>query len=299
MLPRSLALALLALVALTLVVPGCKPAAGKSCGADDKPTCVDGNTLLECKSGTWRSTACLGPKGCAVDAKSYSCDTSVGRVGDACSDEKSLACTADKKTQLRCKGGKWKASAQCTGESGCSVSSFFAMCPGAVHVVGDECEPPKDAASKSFSCSTDRKAVLLCKGGQWKSVERCLGKNGCDPSAISVRCDGPVGAAGELCDVGDKPDYACSPDGKAEMVCAASGWKVEHKCLGKKGCSASVLGVECDRSIVELGEVCAKEGNAACSTDGKTILECKGGKFTKSKVCPRGCKLESIFVSCN
>ena len=36
-------------------------------------------------------------------------------------------------------------------------------------------------------------------------------------------------------------------------------------------------------TIQELGAPCALEDDAACSTDGKTILQCKGGKFTLIK----------------
>ena len=298
MIRRVLAPALLAVVSLLLVAPGCSPKPGKSCDAKDQPTCMDPATALECREGTWVASPCLGPKGCVATPDDFGCDTSFSKIGDACTKESRYACSVDKKDQLRCKGGKWVSVAQCTKDPGCAPNSFLNSCPGAVSKEGDECEPPSDAKKKSYTCSVDKKSALLCKDGKWKSIQQCLGKNGCDSDLFSVKCDGPVAKDGDFCEVEDTPDYACSPDGKAEMICTAKGWSVAKKCRGEEGCTSSILGIKCDVSVMDPGEACDHEGAAVCSTDGKTILECKGGKFTKSTVCTTKCKVSSISISC-
>ena len=247
--------------------------------------------LLECKDGTWLAAPCLGPGGCKSDPKDFSCDTSFSKAGDACTKETRYACSTDKKDRLRCKGGKWVSTAQCTKEPGCDPGNFLNGCPGAVSSEGDECDMGSDPKKKSYTCSVDKKAVLLCKDGKWKATEQCLGKDGCDSTMFSVKCDGPTAKVGDYCDFEDTPDYACSQDKKAELICKADGWGVAKKCLGAEGCSTSILGVKCDASVMEPGDTCEKDGAAACSTDGKTILECKGGKFQKDKVCPTKCKI--------
>ncbi|MFO0589005.1 MAG: hypothetical protein U0441_15755 [Polyangiaceae bacterium] len=298
MIRRVLAPALLAAVTLLLVVPGCSPKPGKTCDAKDQPICLDPATALECREAVWVASPCLGPKGCVATPDDFACDTSYSKIGDPCTKETRYACSVDKKDQLRCKGGKWVSVAQCTKEPGCEPSSFLNSCPGAVSKEGDECDPGSDPKKKSYTCSVDKKAALLCKDGKWKSTEQCLGKDGCDSSMFTVKCDGPVAKEGDFCELEETPDYACSPDGKAEMICTAKGWGVAKKCRGAEGCTSSILGVKCDVSVMDPGEACDHEGSAVCSTDGKTILECKGGKFQKSTVCSTACKVTSISITC-
>ena len=300
---KTLAFLICGAVSLLFVAPGCSPKPGKSCGEGDKPVCLDPSTALECKGGTWQAAPCLGPDGCKSDESKIACDVTLAKTGDTCreKDDKRYSCTGDKKTQLRCKNSKWAVTAQCTGESGCDAKGIFANCSGSVSNEGDECDAPKDATRKNYTCSIDKKSMLVCKDGKWKAVEQCLGKDGCDSLGMIVRCNGPTAKAGAECDPGEKPDYACSDDGKAELVCGSgvAKWTVEHACRGAKGCTSSVLGIECDTSIRELDEACAKDGAAACAVDGKTVLECKDGKMQKSKVCPTACKVDSLFISCD
>ncbi len=280
------------------IVSGCSPKPGKSCSSNDKPTCLDAATLLECKDGVWLASGCLGPKGCESNEKEYACDTSLAKAGDVCTKESRYSCSTDKKAQLRCKAGKWTTMAQCTKEPGCNVGSFLNSCPGAVANEGDECDMGTDPKKKSYLCTTDKKSALLCKDGKWKAIEQCLGKDGCGSSMFSIKCDGPTAKVGDDCDFEDKPDYACSADGKAQLICKANGWALDKNCRGKEGCTTSVLGIKCDASVMEPGEACAKDGSAACSTDGKTILECKGGKFEKVKECPKSCSVGFATISC-
>lgn len=292
--------AFFALAALLLVASGCSPKPGGSCDESQRPnTCLDPKTRLHCEAGVWKQQSCLGPKGCDGDERDAKCDTTVANEKDACFAEKAYSCSPDKQTELRCKGGAWAPVAQCPGPSGCDASGFFVRCDGALVTEGGECEVGKDAARKSYGCSLDKKAALLCKDGKWTRFEECLGEKGCETRAMSIDCSGPVAKPGDLCDPGDRPDYACSADGKARVVCdKESTWRLDRACLGEKGCSSSVLGVQCDASVVPPGEACTTEGNAACSTDGKTVLECKAGKYVTSRKCGKACKVTSLFVEC-
>jgi len=300
MVRRILAHALFAAVSLLFIAPGCSPKPGKSCDAKDRPTCLDPQTLLDCRDGTWVAAPCLGPQGCQSTPDDFACDTSFSKVGDTCSKDKDThyACSTDKKDQLRCNRGKWVSIAQCTKDPGCSPTNIINSCPGAVSKEGDDCYVGSDPKKKSYTCSIDKKSALICREGKWKATEQCLGKDGCDSSLFTVKCDGPVAKPGDFCEFENEADYACTPDGKAEVVCTAAGWTLAKKCRGEEGCTSSILGVKCDTSVMDPGEVCEHEGAAVCSTDGKTILECKGGKFEKSTVCTTKCKVSTVSVSC-
>lgn len=302
MLKKFVAFATWGAMSLLLVATGCSPKPGKSCNENDHSVCMDPGTALECKGGTWQAIGCLGAKGCKADESHAVCDVTVAKAGDACreKDEKRYSCSTDKKSQLRCKGGKWVTVAQCTAEPGCNVESFLNSCPGAVSNEGDECEAPTEKDKKRFTCSTDKKSVLVCRDGKWKSVEQCMGAKACNSAMFAVDCDGPTAKANEDCESGEKPDYACAADGKSQLVCApgATKWAVNSACLGAEGCTSSILGVKCDRTIRNAGDACTKDGDAACSTDGKTVLECKNGKMEKSKECPKKCEVSPLYIQC-
>lgn len=303
MLRKSLVFFWAAAVALLLVAPGCSPKPGDKCKEAGNPVCLDKATAIECRGGTWQTAGCFGPDGCVSTDAKFSCDVSLAKAGDSCRehDDKRYSCTVDKKTQLRCRDGKWTAMAQCTGDSGCDAKGIFANCADPVSNEGDVCDPPEDAKKKSYTCSVDKKTMLLCKEGKWKAIEQCLAKEGCSAAAFRVRCNGPTAKAGDECDPSEEADYACSSDGKSQLICKAGEpkWTVNAACRGKEGCTSSILGVKCDRSIRELDEACVKDGDAACSVDGKTVLECKDGKMKKAKVCPTACKVDSLYVSCD
>jgi hypothetical protein len=195
----------------------------------------------------------------------------------------------------------WTAVARCSSPRApaCDASGILVQCSGALVTEGGECDVDKDEKRKHYGCSTDKKAELLCKDGRWTRIRQCLAPEGCDSMLLSISCKGPTAKPGDLCDPGDKPDYACSADGKATIVCqGAPAWRIDRACLGEKGCTSSILGIECDTSVAALGEACGKEGNAACSMDGKTVLECKSGKYAVSHKCRKACKVSGVLVHC-
>jgi len=54
--------------------------------------------------------------------------------------------------------------------------------------------------------------------------------------------------------------------------------------------------VRCDRSLAEVGDPCA--GASACSTDSRSFLVCREGRFVAGADCPAGCTVEGDRVSC-
>lgn len=286
-----------------LAFAGCKPAPGRSCSADsDSVLCLDPQTRLSCEGEKWQSESCLGPAGCEVSGRFVKCDTSIANEGAACEKDGNYSCTADKKTMLICQGRKWAFNEKCLGERGC-VAGFMAVCDSSIGVEGEICGSGTEATKGvSYGCTADKKTLLACKDRKWKRTEECVGPKGCEGmggiAGGRVTCDGPSATPGGFCVNEGKDDFACSPDKKSLVKCDTDGWKVVRSCLGPEACSASGHRVSCDDSVQPPDAACEKEGAAACSTDGKAILECKGGKFTKSRACPGACKIAGSLISC-
>jgi hypothetical protein len=298
---RWLALSLFALPLVVLASAGCdtRPREGKSCDKDkDSVKCVDPQTRASCEGEKWHVDTCLGPKGCDDKTRIVSCDMTIAAEASSCSMEDNMACAPDKTTMLRCKGGKWARAKTCSGPKACDVGGLFAWCDLANAVEGGLCESDLKENKAAYACTADKKAMLGCKDSKWKKVEGCIGELGCT-SATRVSCSGAVVNPGDFCIPGAEDDYACAIDGKSMLKCEATGWKAMRSCLGAKGCSALWNNVECDETVQELGAPCRREDEAACSTDGKTILECKSGKFAKSHVCPKACKVSYNSIGCD
>jgi hypothetical protein len=298
---RWLALSILTLPLLAVVSAGCDttPREGKSCDHDkDSVKCVDPQTRASCEGEKWHVDTCLGPKGCDDKSMLVSCDVSLAKEATPCGKENNLACTLDKTTMLRCTGGKWALSKACSGPKACAIDGFLASCDTANATEGGLCESdPEDKKAVSYSCTADKKTMLGCSDRKWKKVESCIGPSGCE--IISrVSCNGAAVKAGDFCIPGAEDDYACATDGKSSLKCDIGGWKVKRACLGPKGCSALGSSVECDDTIQEPGAACEREEEPACSTDGKTVLHCTSGKFTKSRACPKACKVDGTTISC-
>jgi hypothetical protein len=47
-----------------------------------------------------------------------------------------------------------------------------------------------------------------------------------------------------------------------------------------------------------VGDACSKDGDAACSPDGKSVVECKNGKFEATQSCDGKCVASGLFVKC-
>ncbi len=82
-------------------------------------------------------------------------------------------------------------------------------------------------------------------------------------------------------------------DGKTSLYCAKGAWQADT-CRGPKGCVEAGKIVTCDVTGNAAGDVCpaALEGFQSCAADGKSRVECKGGKYVM-EVCKGkdGCTL--------
>jgi hypothetical protein len=175
--------------------------------------------------------------------------------------------------------------------------------PYALLALGLALSACKKPAAPGHPCSNEGEALcqgtghlLICQTGAWSDVV-CGGPKGCTSTDGAITCDESVGREGEACSQG-KPHYACSADGPNRLVCSAGHWKLANTCRGPKGCEARSSLVACDDSIAQAGDPCLKEGDSACSTDGKAILTCKGGSFGQATACRSRCVAQGLNIRC-
>lgn len=159
---------------------------------------------------------------------------------------------------------------------------------------GEACKNEGEASCQSES------AIVTCTSGKWEVVS-CRGPEGCKAEGAVVKCDETLAQEGENCGSQKEEHYSCTPDKTHELRCESGKWKTVGKCGGPKGCEAKFPFVECDNSLSDVGDLCGKEDDAACSKDKTAILECKGGKFALSRKCDTGttCKASNLFVKCD
>ncbi len=162
----------------------------------------------------------------------------------------------------------------------------------------------KKPAAPGQPCSNEGEALchgttqlLACRTGTWSEVT-CGGPQGCTTSEGAVTCDESIGREGEACSPGPGARYACAAEGGRRLACAAGHWKVASTCRGPKGCEAHASRVACDDSVALAGDPCTKEGDSACSVDGKAVLACKGGVFGPSTTCRGRCVAQGLNVRC-
>src|SRR5271156_868793 len=93
---------LAALALMATLASGCKPKVGGRCSTGQM-ACEDGHGALFCEDGKYAEMTCSGPDGCVQSGKQGDCDNSIANKGDGCSEGEALACTADKKGELRCR----------------------------------------------------------------------------------------------------------------------------------------------------------------------------------------------------
>jgi hypothetical protein len=154
---------------------------------------------------------------------------------------------------------------------------------------GDSCSTQDEADCK------DDKSIVTCDQGKYIEYP-CKGPAGCKKEGVLVKCDESLGADGDACSQND--NFACTTDNASQLKCADHKWKVVSPCRGPNKCKAEGLFVKCDTTIAKAGDTCDKDGDAACSDDSKTILECKGNKFEEKQKCPSACEVKGIFVQC-
>ena len=218
------------------------------------------------------------------------------KAGDTCT--KGSAACLDEKVALSCQGDKYIES-PCKGPKGCAVVGAMVKCDVSGNASGDPCADDDDG---NGACAPGGKSQVVCRSGKY-AIEPCRGPDACTEDANSVTCDVSVAELGETCH-GMKAgsDNACSVDGKNLLTCKDNKVVLAHPCGGAEGCKVESDGIACDQSVATIGEVCEGSGGGyACDKDGKTLLQCTGGKFTKSRACKgaKGCDASGEKILCD
>jgi hypothetical protein len=157
---------------------------------------------------------------------------------------------------------------------------------------GESCDlHPRDAYC------VDDATLLACAGGRFvkQACRECRQVTHGDlVETVRVDCHAlGVGAEGASCN-GDSRDC----DGTDLVVCDAGKFR-RYPCSGPDGCSFD-HGARCDTRQAAVGASCRGDSNA-CSRDGKTMLQCKDGRFAERLPCggPKGCTFDRNDVECD
>lgn len=210
------------------------------------------------------------------------------KPGDKCTGN--VAVCGDKTTALACINGTY-VSMGCRGPLGCvKAGSAAVTCDDTVAQLGDGCDEENEVA-----CSTDKKAALECHSNKFVVGETCKGPKACVVNGEKITCDNDISDQGDPCHFDG--DFACSTDKTMAFKCINKVMTPLNSCRGAHGCRVLELPVEkkieflCDDSIATVGDPCDEEGEHACAMDKRSILVCKGTKFTPLKNCdgPKGC----------
>lgn len=102
-------------------------APGDPCREAGKVACAsDGKSIVRCDGARFvATTTCHGPSGCAMRA-GPKCDDSLAEAGDPCDLDAQIACSVDRKVELRCAGGKFTVARVC--HAPCEVRADDLFC---------------------------------------------------------------------------------------------------------------------------------------------------------------------------
>ncbi len=209
------------------------------------------------------------------------------KAGDSCS-QGEQACL-DPSTGLFCGSDNKYAAMSCQGDGkggGCSGSGTSFACDNSVSAIGDGCSQVGDVA-----CNTDHKAALECgKDNKFAVGETCKGPGGCSIKGDAITCDNDTSDVGDPCHFAG--DFACTSDQALVLRCDNHKMTPLNTCRGPKHCRVFELPQEkkvqfdCDDSIAQEGDPCDTANEQACTADKKSVLVCKGNKFTSATPCP-------------
>jgi len=208
--------------------------AGQSCNGMRAACSMDKRAELLCVDGKFIvALTCKGPEGCRLtrDGASASCDYTFADENDPCTVD-DLACSTDKKAELRCDQTKFVKIATCGGTDGCTVvpsgKGNTLTCDDHIAQNGDLCSDNGRSA-----CTVDKQSVLTCKGGHFAIAASCHGPTGCrvipNPSAgtTTIACDRNIAEVDDRCNDGAN---ACSADGTSLLTCRTGRLVVAKRC---------------------------------------------------------------------
>ncbi|MCU0689866.1 MAG: hypothetical protein MUF54_00555 [Polyangiaceae bacterium] len=113
-------------LACAALIAGCGKKPGQKCSTEGEAECTGTDKVLTCSKQVWTEIPCRGPEGCETVGAQVNCDMTFGQVGEPCDDDGNAACTPEKKSALKCTGGKWQHDGDCAG--GCKVSGTIVEC---------------------------------------------------------------------------------------------------------------------------------------------------------------------------
>lgn len=231
---RSVWFVSVVVLALSGLLPGCKPKPGDKCQGSSG-TCADKTSALACVNAVLTTISCRGAKGCTSSGHSIDCDNSFANVGDGCLTQGDVSCAADKKAAVECDQNKFKVAETCKGIKGCEVKADNQIaCDNDIADVADPCHRNGD-----FACAVDKKAVLKCADKQFGTITTCRGPKGCrvfelpEEKRVEFSCDDTVAQESDPCE--RSGEYACSVDGKSIYSCKANKYALAKACPG--GCT--------------------------------------------------------------
>jgi hypothetical protein len=212
----------------------------------------------------------------------------------ACVDAKSgLFCSSD---------GTFKAMT-CGGPSGCQQQGAKVSCDNDVATAGDGCDTPNDGA-----CTADHKVLLLCKNQVFGPIDTCKGPGGCKLAGDMINCDNDIADIGDPCS--NDGNFACTSDHGMALRCQTGKYAAIQSCSGPKSCNIihpkpKTTDIDCDFTVAKENDPCFFPDNESCTSDKKTRLTCKGGKYVEPLPCPgpNGCTVtvtaKSAKVTCD
>lgn len=103
-------------------------AEGDPCSTEEEGNarCIGENQRITCTGGKYTIDFCRGNDGCKATGY-VKCDQSKAADGDPCKGTTN-ACSADGKSVLSCVGDRFRTTAQCPGEGGCSIAEHEVNC---------------------------------------------------------------------------------------------------------------------------------------------------------------------------
>lgn len=240
MTPRAAAFAAAAAAVVSVAACRDRPAPGRACRIVDQLVCASGDRALQCEpargtlvapagsSTMWEEVPCKGAHGCSRKGDTDECDDTVATEGDACPRNPPLdyACTADRKSALVCKEGRYSLWRACRGPDGCQVEgSRNVRCDTTLGEAGDPCAQPG-----TYACSTDARTMLQCDGSVLGPASSCRGPGGCrvQRETRKVECDDALAQEGDPCNQPKR--IACAEDRKSELSCQGSKYVRKREC---------------------------------------------------------------------
>lgn len=144
---------------------------------------TDKVSVVKCVGKHWKLAGkCPGAKGCTSQKQKVSCDDSIADVGMPCATEGSSACSGDKASLLKCKGGAMVEDAKCRGAKQCDPTSGVPKCDTTIAQVGDACGNDDEAA-----CDQTGKQLLRCRSHVMTSIQTC--KGACKVAGTEISCN--------------------------------------------------------------------------------------------------------------